>query len=141
MPFAHENLVAYQKAIAFVSWTQPFIESIPSAASAKNQLERASTSIPLNLAEGNGKFSSKDRARFWQIAHGSAVECAACLDVLVARKLVSDDRIQEGKVLLDEIVKLILGLLKRFDSFLVDEGESDYGSSIEEDAEGEAEAD
>ena len=45
--------------------------------------------IPLNIAEGNGKFSTIDRARFLEIARGSALECAACLDVLAVRKLVS----------------------------------------------------
>ena len=85
MAFSHENLKVYQKAIAFVAWTQSLIETLPRGISAKDQLERASTSIPLNLAEGNAKFSHRDRGRFWQIAHGSAVECAACLDVLVAQ--------------------------------------------------------
>ncbi len=143
MPFAHENLIAYQKAIAFVSWTQSLIESLASTISAKNQLERASTSIPLNIAEGNGKFSSKDRARFWQIAHGSTVECAACLDVLVARKVVTDDRIHEGKQLLEEIVRMLLGLLKRYDSQLVEEDMAPYNlrSILEEDEEVEAEED
>src|SRR5215203_4978817 len=80
--FSHEKLFAYQRAISFVAWSQPVIESLPSKVSARDQLDRSSTSVPLNIAEGNGKFSNADRARFWQIAHGSAVESAACLDVL-----------------------------------------------------------
>ena len=47
-----------------------------------DQLDRASTSIPLNIAEENGKFTGADRCRFFDIARGSALECAASLDVL-----------------------------------------------------------
>jgi len=68
MTFSHERLTVYQRAIQFIAWTQPILESLPARLSARDQLERASTSIPLNIAEGNAKASAKDRARFWQIA-------------------------------------------------------------------------
>lgn len=131
MMFSHEKLIAYQRAIEFVAWTQPVIESLPSKVSARDQLERASTSIPLNIAEGNGKFSAKDRARFWQIAHGSAVECAAVLDVLVARRLKTEGEVWEGKRLLSEVVALVLGLLNKLESRMahrVGEEEAEYSS-------------
>ena len=85
-------------------------------AAAKDQLDRAATSIPLNIAEGNGKFSAKDRARFFEIARGSALECAACLDVLVARKLVGPEQIIPAKEQLVRIVNMLMGMLKRFSS-------------------------
>jgi four helix bundle protein len=60
-----------------------------------DQLDRASLSSLLNTAEGNGKRQGKPRAKFF--ACGSAVECAACLDALVARKLATIERVIEGK--------------------------------------------
>ncbi|MCB9091288.1 MAG: four helix bundle protein [Halobacteriovoraceae bacterium] len=48
----------------------------------KNQLDRASLSIVLNIAEGSGKLSMKDRARFYQIALGSLRKTYAILDIL-----------------------------------------------------------
>jgi four helix bundle protein len=119
--FTHERLIAYQRAIAFVAWTQTILELLPAKVSARDQLDRASTSIPLNLAEGNGKFSVKDRARFWQIAHGSAVECAAILDVIVARGLQRQEEILAGKRLLSEIVGLTLGLLNKLETRINDQ--------------------
>src|SRR5213080_2805714 len=68
--FDHEKLDVYQGAIAFCGWVGEFIATISAKAAAKDQLDRASTSIPLNIAEGNGKFSAKDRAGFskWHAA-------------------------------------------------------------------------
>src|SRR5712691_4808684 len=91
--FDHEKLDVYQEAIAFCGWVGAFIAAISAKAAAKDQLDRASTSIALNIAEGNGKFSAKDRARFLEMARGSALECAACLDVLLVRKLASEEQV------------------------------------------------
>ena len=112
--FDHEKLDVYQEAIAFCGWASELIGEIFAKAAAKDQLDRASTSIPLNIAEGNGKFSASDRARFLEIARGSALECAACLDVLAVRKLVSIDRIVPAKEQLVRIVNMLMGMLKRF---------------------------
>ena len=130
MRFSHEKLNVYQKAIEFVSWTQELIESLPSKVSVRDQLDRASTSIPLNIAEGNVKVSNKDRARFWQIANGSAVECAACLDVIVARRLKALDEVEEGKVLLARISSMLFALLKRFNSVVIEEERVEYGKAF-----------
>jgi len=66
----------------------------------------------LNIAEGNGKFTGSDRCRFFDIARGSALECAACLDVMVARKLIVKILADEGKVSLIEIVSMLVGLIR-----------------------------
>ena len=112
--FDHEKLDVYRESIAFCAWAGDFLNSISAKAAAKDQLDRASTSIPLNIAEGNGKFSAKDRARFLEIARGSALECAACLDVLVARNLAAPDQIENAKENLVRIVQMLMGMLRRF---------------------------
>jgi four helix bundle protein len=86
MPFHHEKLTVYQRALEFAGWSQDLIESLTKRTSTRDHLKRAGDSIALNIAEGNGKFSRKDRARFFQIAHGSVLEPAGCLDLLVARR-------------------------------------------------------
>jgi len=78
-----------------------------------DQLSRASSSIALNIAEGNGKFSPRDRCRFFDTAHGSALECAAGLDVLVAKRKLTRDQIQPGKERLQRMVRMLIGLIKR----------------------------
>ncbi len=112
--FDHEKLDVYREAISFCGWIGEFLATIAARAAVKDQLDRASTSIPLNIAEGNGKFSGRDRARFLEIARGSALECAACLDVMVARALVNEENIAEQKEQLSRIVQMLMGMLRKF---------------------------
>ncbi|MEP6604006.1 MAG: four helix bundle protein [Spartobacteria bacterium] len=112
--FDHEKLDVYREAIDFCVWAGGFLAAISAKAAVKDQLDRASTSIPLNIAEGNGKFSAKDRARFLEMARGSALECAACLDVLLVRKLATDEQIAVQKEKLARIVQMLIGLLRKF---------------------------
>jgi four helix bundle protein len=111
MPFHHETLTVYKRALEFAAWSQDLIDSITKKTSTRDHLKRAGDSIALNIAEGNGKFSKKDRARFFQIAHGSALEAAACLDLLVARRCCPNDAIVRGKAILEEIVKMLFKML------------------------------
>ncbi len=48
----------------------------------KDQLMRASLSVALNLAEGSGKFTVKERRRFFKIALGSCRECQSAVSLL-----------------------------------------------------------
>src|SRR5436305_7060676 len=111
--FDHEKLEVYQEAIAFVAWLATLLEGSARLGEVKDQLDRASTSIPLNIAEGNGKYGPKDRCRFFDIAHGSALECAAGLDILVAKGKMTPDEVRPGKDRLQKIVRMLIGLLKR----------------------------
>ncbi len=112
--FDHERLKVYQEALRFSVWASPFIDDLPAKLSARDQLDRASTSIALNLAEGNGKRSYPDRCRYFDIARGSTVECAACLDVLVAKKKMTATEAEMGKMILREVVSMTAGLIARF---------------------------
>jgi len=110
--FSHEKLDVYRLAIEFAAWAHPIADALPSNDPTRSQLARASTSIPLNIAEGNAKSSKRDRARFWQIALGSTFECAAILDVLVVRGLKTENEILDSRKRLERIAAMLIGLLK-----------------------------
>ena len=117
MIFDHEKLDVYRVSIQVVAWAGELIEG-PLAdcrQPAVGQLDRASTSIALNIAEGNGKRSVKDRCRYLDIARGSAFESAACLDVLVARGLLTNEDVAAGKALL----KRVVGMLTKWTQTLI----------------------
>jgi four helix bundle protein len=133
--FDHEKLKVYQSAIRFVTWSTDFLAGINAKAAAKDQLDRASTSVPLNIAEGNGKFAIRDRCRFLDIARGSALECAACLDVLVAKRLAEEETIQPGKDQLFEIVSMLVGLTNSLTARIGEEAPAYGGSGQEQEQE------
>ena len=119
--FDHEKLQVYQDSLAFIAWLEVLLQNVPRSFSARDQLDRASTSIALNLAEGNGKFTSPDRCRFFDIARGSALECAAGLDVLVAKGICTQEQIDPGKEELKRIVSMLVGLIKSNSSYRLHE--------------------
>ncbi len=119
--FDHEKLQVYQEAVKFVSWSAKISASIQNRIAAKDQLDRAATSIALNIAEGNGKFAIKDRCRYLEIARGSAFECAACLDVMVAKGIIKPEDILLGKEQLLRIVSMLVKLIQSLTNRVAEE--------------------
>ena len=118
--FDHEKLEVYRYELDFVEWVTPLLEEAATSTKGRtrevcDQLDRASLSSLLNTAEGNGKRQRQVRAKFFDDARGSVTECAACLDALVAKRVVSPERIIAGKDLLLKIVSMLSGLVNRFD--------------------------
>ncbi len=122
--FSHEKLEVYRESISLVAWLADLLET-PRIGETKDQLERASGSIAHNIAEGNGKYHPKDRCKFFDIAHGSALECAAALDVMVARRKVAAEQIRPGKERLQKVVRMLMGLIKRNSTRDYDKGEDE----------------
>jgi four helix bundle protein len=110
--FDHEKLNVYQESIRFVAWSSDLLPTIPKKSSVCDQLDRASTPIPLILAEGNGKFVAPDRCKFLDSVHGSVVECAGCLDVLVAKRQIPSATAKAGRAILVPMVSMLVGLIK-----------------------------
>ena len=82
--FDHEKFEAYQLAITYWESALSLLDKIPSGNSViRDQLKRASSSIALNIAEGSGRNKPDDRKRFYTIARGSAMECAAISDLIM----------------------------------------------------------
>src|SRR5262245_37085003 len=99
--FVHEKLHAYEAALMFLATADEMLEEVPRGRGhLGDQLDRAATSIVLNIAEGAGEFAPAEKARFYRIARRSANECAAILDVYRARQAVGDAAIAAGRELL-----------------------------------------
>lgn len=121
--FDHEKLEVYREDISFIAWLSSLLEATPRIGDIKDQLDRAANSIALNIAEGNGKYTLKVRCKFFDIAHGSSLECAAGLDILVAKAKLTTDQIRPGKDSLQKIVRMLIGLLKRNSSREYEKGD------------------
>jgi four helix bundle protein len=107
-PLDFERLDVYRCAIDFLTLAVRITTHMARGqADLRDQLRRASTSIPLNIAEASGKTGSADRAHFHAIARGSALECAAILDVLFRFGAIPADDVEQGKTLLSRIVSML----------------------------------
>ncbi len=133
MALGHEKLDVYRLAIGYVAWVFEQSERLNGAhRHARDQWLRASQSIPLNIAEGNGKTAEADRRRYFVpseatsfIARGSVLECAAIQDVLVVGKGLEESESRERKIELDRMAAMLSRLGKR--GYTVQEESAGYG--------------
>jgi len=104
----HERLDVYRVALEFAA----MVPSLTKAArpALRDQLERAASSIALTLAEGNARRTRKDRLHFFSMAQGSAMECAAAIDVLRVTASLSPTDAIHAKHKLTRIVQMLVGL-------------------------------
>ena len=126
MTLGHEKLDVYRLSIGYVAWVYEKAANLSGVhRAARDQWLRASQSIPLNIAEGNGKTAEADRRRYFEIARGSALECAAIQDVLVVGKALSNIESHERKVELDRMAAMLSRLGGR--GYQVEEKSAVYG--------------
>jgi four helix bundle protein len=72
-----------------------------------DQVRRASIAIPLNIAEGSGKSTGPDQRRFYAVARGSAMECAAIVDACRALELVAVAQAADADALLAPVIRVL----------------------------------
>jgi four helix bundle protein len=105
---SYEKLDVYKCAIQNLVNLNDIVNNLPKGqARLADQLKRAATSIPLNIAEGSGKRTKVDCDRYFYNARGSAMECAAVLDVCVAINLITKENQIKNKELLHRIVAML----------------------------------
>ena len=125
--FDHERLDVYRLSIDYVAFSCDLAKTLAGTnRHARDQWLRAAQSIPLNMAEGNGKHSLKDKNRFFEIARGSALQCASIHDVLRVCNPITDDANQIGKSNLKRIVSILTRLIQRTTGVSEDRIEYEY---------------
>jgi len=105
--FGHERLDVYQAALHYMAQVYTYCRRLNGQfRHARDQWLRAAQSIPLNIAEGNGKSGAADRRHYFEIARGSALECAAIQDVLQVGYALPPEDNTRLKELLNRIVAM-----------------------------------
>lgn len=125
--FDHDNLRVYQEAIAFVAWLDTIEATVARNMVARDHLKRASTSIPVNIAEASGKRATGERRQFIDTAYGSSLECAACLDIIRILQGLSPEIVAEGKSQLSTLVSMLVGFRKSTERLVRERGAA-YGT-------------
>ncbi len=125
--FDHERLDVYRLSIDYVAFSCRIAKSLSGVnRPSRDQWLRAAQSIPLNIAEGNGKQSLKDKNRFFEIARGSALECASIHDVLYVCDAIDYEANLRGKTDLKRIVSMLTRLIQRTETGSEDPIEYEY---------------
>ena len=109
----YERLDCYRLALEFQAVVVRALSNRRVGSNLRDQLDRASTSIALNIAEGGGRSAARDKAHFFAIARGSAMECGAVLDLLIARSLLSANDHRAARNCLIRIVQMLTRLIVR----------------------------
>ena len=107
-----QRLEVYQRAIEFLALVIDIVDEVPKGHSERcDQLMRAAESVVRNIAEGAGRWSEADSAKHYKIARGEAMECAASLDVMKLRRVISPDRYERGTRLLESVVAMLTKMI------------------------------
>jgi four helix bundle protein len=111
--FDHEKLDVYRAAIELIILIDGVVENLPRGrAYLADQVQRAGSSIPLNIAEGAGEYSSSEKCRFYRMAKRSTTECAAIFDVCLRLKLIEESKYLQIRQLLVRIVSMLIKMSK-----------------------------
>ena len=115
--FDFHRLSAYQKASQLHLDIYKLQESLKKHPYLLDQLNRACASILLNIAEGSGRESRKERKHFLSFSRGSVFECVAIFDMLKSMNIVDGERHNHLLAISDEISRLLYTMilnLKRY---------------------------
>lgn len=111
----YKNLKVWQNAISLTMRIYDVADKFPNYEryGLANQMERAAVSIPSNIAEGCGRQSDKEFYYFLHIAKGSIYELQTQLYIASGRGYMSDEDMEEINHMIDDLGKMISGLLRR----------------------------
>lgn len=110
--FDFQNLEVYKKAKILHKDILILINNKITNKTINNQLERASVSIILNIAEGTGRFTKADKKNFYIIARGSVFECVAILEIILESKTIVEIEYRNLFARYEELSKMLFGLIK-----------------------------
>jgi len=106
--FDHERWDVYRAALDLITVIHEVVQELPRGnAYLADQLQRAGTSVPLNIAEGAGEYSMSEKARFYRMARRSATECSSIFDVCRQLGFIDESRYTRGRELLLRIVAML----------------------------------
>ena len=118
MVFAFERLDTYRKALALSERIEDLCRQLKGKAthSFLDQLSRAALSIPLNIAEGNGRWHKNEKKQFFWIARGSTFEVVPILQIAKSKNLISDEEYKRFYDELNDLSRMLLGLINSVDN-------------------------
>lgn len=116
MKFSFENLEVYQRSIELNTAIETVLERKGITRTLADQFSRAALSIPLNIAEGNGRWHKGDKRNFFWIARGSAFECIPIIEILTIKKILSLEERESLREKIEVIGKMLTRLSQIYET-------------------------
>lgn len=113
-----KKLIVWQKSMDYAEKCLDITSEIKGHYRLLEQLEAASASVPQNIAEGNGRFSTKEYIHYLYISRGSLYESITLLNLFAKKKIISDDLLNQQEDLALEIVKMLNSLIAKLRTHL-----------------------
>lgn len=126
MSFTHQRLEVYQVAKRFLTFRSSVIKRAKRKVAAMDHLQRAGESVVLNIVHSTETWSPKERMNYLGYANGSALECAACMDILGVKGLCGEKEVGEGKGMLRGVVNMLMGM-REITGSRIKENRPEYG--------------
>ncbi|QLY25769.1 four helix bundle protein [Bdellovibrio sp. KM01] len=114
MAFTFENLDVYKRSLQFATTIEELLVEHQESFNRGfgDQLSRASLSIPLNIAEGNGRWHQGDKRQFFWIARGSVFECVSLIEILNSKSCLTETQYNNLRQDMDAIGKMLTKLVQ-----------------------------
>jgi four helix bundle protein len=113
--FDFQKLEVYKKSKLFYRACKKLLKEKDFDRHVRDQMGRASFSVPLNIAEGSGKFSKADRRNYFVTARGSVFECIAAIDVIHDEELISKSEYDHFFEMGEELSRMLYTMIKNLE--------------------------
>ena len=114
----YKELIVWQKAMLLVEEVYKLVKLLPKEETygLSDQMRRAAVSIPSNIAEGHGRDSNKEFARFLQIAQGSRAELETHLEICSRLHYLTSEQIQSVLAISNEVEKMMHAMIRKLNA-------------------------
>ncbi len=114
----YKSLEAWKKGMEIVKAVYLLCKNYPKEElyALTSQTKRAAVSVPVNIAEGCGRRTSKDTTQFLYISRGSLYELETLLNIAVMVEIIPEADFNKLTPFIDENLRILNGLIQRYEA-------------------------
>lgn len=112
---SYKDLIVWQKSMELIAEIYKLVKILPKSEtySLSDQMRRAVISIASNIAEGQGRDSTREYLGFLNVARGSCFELETQLNAGLLVEYFTEEDIEKSAALIEEICKMLNGMISK----------------------------
>ena len=113
MEFSFEKLDAWKDAMKLTEVIYKMTKIFPEEEKYGiiSQIQRAAVSIPVNIAEGRGRYHTKEQIQFFYTARGSLYEVITLLKLSLSLRFIEQDKYNDAVIKCENVLSKLSGLI------------------------------